>query len=152
MAEPTVHPPIDKKILSFIARHHQFVLATVVNNTPWTANCFYAWIQELSMFVFTSDLHTRHAGEMLQNKLVAGNISLETGIIGKIQGLQFSGSAFLLEGEKLDFGKKSYLKRFPVALLMETTLWGFDPDHFKLTDNRLGFGKKLIWQKNQKIS
>ena len=145
-------PPIDKKILAFISRHHQFVLATAVNGLPWTANCFYSWVEELNLFVFTSDLHTRHAREMLENTRVAGNISLETSIVGKIQGLQFSGTAVLLEGKDLEKGKISYLKRFPVAMLMETTLWGMAPDYFKLTDNRLGFGKKLIWQKNEKVS
>jgi len=25
-------------------------------------------------------------------------------------------------------------------------LWGIEPDFIKMTHNRLGFGKKLIWQ------
>ena len=39
----------------------------------------------------------------------------------------------------------AYLKRFPYAALAELTLWAIRPDYMKLTDNTLGFGKKLIW-------
>jgi uncharacterized protein YhbP (UPF0306 family) len=41
--------------------------------------------------------------------------------------------------------KKAYLKKFPVALLMETTLWVVGITYLKMTDNRLGFGKKIVW-------
>jgi len=34
-----------------------------------------------------------------------------------------------------------------VAMLMDTTLWAVDLTHIKMTDNRLGFGKKIIWEK-----
>ena len=30
-------------------------------------------------------------------------------------------------------------------MLMKTTLWVVDLSFLKFTDNRLGFGKKLIW-------
>ena len=41
--------------------------------------------------------------------------------------------------------RRAYLKRFPYAALAELTLWAIRPDYMKLTDNTLGFGKKLIW-------
>jgi uncharacterized protein len=41
--------------------------------------------------------------------------------------------------------KTAYLKRFPVAILMETHLWIVRLTLIKYTDNRLGFGKKLVW-------
>lgn len=139
---------IDTRIIRFIQKHHQFTLATSNNGIPWTANCFYVYMEEKNQFVFTSSLKTRHGSEMITQQRVAGNISLETNIIGKIQGLQFTGTAILLESEALAHAKKSYLKKFPVAMLMETTLWGILPDHYKLTDNRFGFGKKLIWDQS----
>jgi uncharacterized protein YhbP (UPF0306 family) len=30
---------------------------------------------------------------------------------------------------------------------MDTTLWILSIDYLKMTDNRLGFGKKLLWEK-----
>ena len=43
--------------------------------------------------------------------------------------------------------KSGYLKRFPVAALMDTQLWVVKLTFIKMTDNRLGFGKKLVWEK-----
>ena len=137
--------PIDKRITSFIHKHHIFALATVADGKPWTATCFYTYLQEQNLFIFTSGHETLHAKQMLENPQVAGNIALETKIIGKIQGLQFSGQVRELQGKELQMGKLAYIKRFPVAAVMETVLWGLAPEMFKFTDNKLGFGRKLYW-------
>ena len=39
-------------------------------------------------------------------------------------------------------------ERFPVANLMDLHLWQLDVTYLKFTDNRLGFGKKLIWTRD----
>jgi uncharacterized protein YhbP (UPF0306 family) len=97
--------------------------------------------------VFTSGFETRHVSEAQQNEQVSGIIVLETKIIGKIKGIQFSGRMELAEGNPLEKAKKAYLKRFPFAALMDTTLWMVYIDFLKMTDNNLGFGKKLIWER-----
>lgn len=137
----------DPKILAFLKKHHVLTLATVSGDQPWTANCFYAFMEEQMSFVFTSDNETRHIKEVNQNPKVAGNVVLETSIIGKIQGIQFSGMLELAEGEALEKASSAYLKRFPFAALMDTTLWILSIDYLKMTDNRLGFGKKLVWER-----
>jgi uncharacterized protein YhbP (UPF0306 family) len=51
-----------------------------------------------------------------------------------------------LEGDELKKARSAYLKRFPIARLMpDLNLWILSPDFIKMTDNRFGFGKKLIW-------
>lgn len=97
--------------------------------------------------IFTSDFDTRHIKEAIQNSKVAGNVVLETSVVGKIQGIQFSGEMSLPEGEELKGVDLIYLKRFPFAVLMNTNLWELRIDYAKMTDNRLGFGKKLIWER-----
>ncbi|MEI7597587.1 MAG: pyridoxamine 5'-phosphate oxidase family protein [Bacteroidota bacterium] len=144
---------IDSKIVEFIEEHHVLTLATCNNNKPYCATMFY--FSDISVisdnesieFVFTSDDHTRHVNEALVNKDVAGSIALETSIVGKIQGVQFTGIISKLEDAELSKAKKKYVKRFPIALLATLHLWKINVDFIKLTDNRLGFGKKLIWQK-----
>jgi hypothetical protein len=140
---------LDKQIVEFIKKHHVLTLATSVDNKPWCANCFYAFMPEENMLVFTSDYKTKHVCDALQNNLVAGSIVLETSIIGKIQGIQFCGTMNKAEKEILKKAKEKYLKRFPFAILMDTTLWVVEFSHIKMTDNRLGFGKKLIWNKEK---
>lgn len=100
-------------------------------------------------FVFTSGYETRHIQEAILNKKVAGNVVLETSIIGKIQGIQFSGILEQAKGEALVAAEKAYLKRFPFAALMDITLWILSIDYLKMTDNRLGFGKKLVWERSK---
>ncbi len=137
----------DSKIITFLKKHHVLTLATVLDNQPWVANCFYAFMEEQLAFVFTSGYETRHIQEATANPKVAGNVVLETSIVGKIQGIQFSGVLRKAEGEALDKASSAYLRRFPFAAIMETTLWILPIDHLKMTDNRLRFGKKLMWER-----
>lgn len=137
---------IEKRVLDFIAEHHIFTLATSRDNKPYTSTCFYVYLPEINLFVFTSDKTTRHIQDTEQQKSVAGAIALETSIVGKIRGIQFTGIIKELEGNELSVAQKAYIKKFPIAILAKTTLWGITPDFIKMTDNRLGFGKKIIWQ------
>jgi uncharacterized protein YhbP (UPF0306 family) len=136
---------IDRKVIRFFRRHHVLTVATTVNNEPWCANCFYAYLEEENALVFTTDMDTRHGKEFVMNPLIAGSVVLETMVIGKIRGIQFQGQVSEPEGEMLSKARKAYLKRFPPAILMDTHLWIVRLTHIKMTDNRLGFGKKIIW-------
>jgi len=138
---------IDRRIIRFFRRHHVLTIATSVNNEPWCANCFYVYLKDENALVFTTDTTTRHGQEFLKNNLVSGSVVLETRIIGKIKGIQFQGIVSEPEGKLLEEASDAYMKRFPVAILMETHLWIVSLTHIKMTDNRLGFGKKLIWNK-----
>jgi uncharacterized protein YhbP (UPF0306 family) len=79
---------------------------------------------------------------MAANSSVALSIVLETRIVGRVQGLQVTGRA--LRGD--DEARKCYIKRFPYAAAADLELWMVEPTMMKLTDNTLGFGKKLVWQ------
>ena len=136
----------DIRMNEFIKKHHVLTLSTVQNNVPWCANCYYAYHDEKASFIFTSDDDTRHAREMAENNLVAGSVVLETNEIGKIRGIQFQGYVEKTDSKK---HKQMYLKRFPFAALMKTNLWILEITYIKMTDNRLGFGKKLIWERNK---
>ena len=136
---------IDGRIIKFFRRHHVLTIVTTVDNEPWCANCFYAYLEEENSLVFTTDADTRHGKEFLINPLVAGSVVLETLVIGKIRGIQFQGTVSEPEGELLNKAKWAYLKKFPPAALMDTHLWVVKLTKIKMTDNRLGFGKKLIW-------
>jgi len=138
---------IDRRIIRFFKRHHVLTIATSVNNEPWCANCFYVYLKEENALVFTTDPATRHGQEFLKNNVVSGSVVLETRIIGKIRGIQFQGIVSEPEGKLLEEASDAYMKRFPVAILMETHLWIVHLTNIKMTDNRLGFGKKLIWTK-----
>lgn len=140
---------LDKNIEHFIKKHHVLNLAVANSNNLWTASCFYAYWKEKNAFVFLSDEETLHAQIMAINNLVAGTITLETRIIGKIQGLQFKGNVIKADNEALSLAKKVYYKRFPYTIGTQSAFWILYIHFAKLTDNKLGFGKKIIWQLNE---
>lgn len=138
------------KIVRFIARHHVMTLATVGGGGgPWCAHVFYAWIPDRSLFVFTTDPGTRHGAEMEVRHDVAAGIALETRTVGRLQGLQIEGTVRRPEGneELSSAARRAYIKRFPYAAVADLSLWILEPCLMKLTDNTLGFGKKLLWER-----
>jgi uncharacterized protein YhbP (UPF0306 family) len=140
------HP--EQRIIDFIGDHQVLTLAVSRDNVPYCASCYYAYLKDENKFLFTSDPATRHIRDVVtgNNYRVAAAIALETRIVGKIMGIQITGLVKCLEGEELKSARKAYLRRFPVARLMpQLHLWALTPGVIKMTDNRLGFGKKLIW-------
>lgn len=135
--------PIPEEILRFVARHHVLTLATVCDGVAWCANCFYAFDKRRGVWLFSSDPATRHGAEMTDNPVVAASIVLETRVVGCVQGLQITGRVRVADDE----GRKCYLKRFPYAAVADLHLWELEPTELKLTDNTLGFGKKLRWNR-----
>lgn len=140
--------PPDKRIVRFLKKHHVLTLATCTGNMPHCSNMFYAYLEEENMFAFTSAAESRHAREILSNGTVGGSVVLETKIVGKIQGVQFNGYASRPQGELLKKAKSRYLKRFPYAVFTDIDLWVVALTFLKMTDNTLGFGKKLIWEEH----
>jgi uncharacterized protein len=137
----------EKRITDFIRKHHVLTLATSADGIPWCAHCFYAYMEDKNQLVFTSDDQTKHVSDAEKNPVVAGGIVLETGMIGKIQGVQFRGVMRRPGKNEERIVKLAYLKRFPFAALMDTSFWVLELTYIKMTDNRLGFGKKLVWEK-----
>jgi len=137
----------EKRVVDFLKEHHVLTLATSCKNQPYCANCFYIYLEEENAFVFSSDEETKHISDVRENNLVAASVVLETNTIGKIQGVQVKGEMLEPEGDLLKKANVAYLKRFPYAILKTTKLWVLDISFIKMTDNRLGFGKKLIWEK-----
>ena len=137
---------MDERFIKFIRKHHLLTLATVNGEgMPYVANCFYAYDKERNLFIFTSDTTTRHGKEMEENGNVALSIALETRVVGRIQGLQIVGKAERGDSK----AQVTYIKRFPYTAVAPLSLWMVAPAMMKLTDNTLGFGKKLIWQSEE---
>ncbi len=134
---------LESSIVRFLKKHHLLSLCTCKDNTPYCANCFYAFKEEEARLIIATDATTRHGSEALLNVHVSGTIALETNIIGKIQGVQFCGT--YEKADKED--EKTYFKRFPYALAMSPSLWSIRIDTLKFTDNTLGFGTKLEFRR-----
>lgn len=129
-----------KKITDFLEKHHTLSLATCKGDTLSSCTLFYAYDKQTNSFIVASDTKTEHIQNVLENKNVSGTVHLETDVVGKIQGVQFKATMLTCKDER-----RVYLKRFPYALALNPTLWSIEVNSFKMTDNKLGFGKKLMW-------
>lgn len=131
-----------EKIEEFIDQHHVMSLATSYEEELSVCSLFYVYNPSSPSFIVASSLKTTHIQHILQSSTIAGNILLETKKVGEIKGLQFQGIFCELTSSKL---KLLYFKKFPYALALNPKLWEIKVRSFKMTDNSLGFGKKLIW-------
>jgi len=131
-----------EKITAFIEKHHVMSLATSIDDELSVCSLFYVYDESSRTFVVASSDATTHIKHIQENKNIAGNILLETDKVGEIKGLQFRGEFLSLQEQRL---KLHYFKKFPYALALNPTLWQIKVNTFKLTDNTLGFGKKIIW-------
>ena len=131
-----------RKIVTFIKNHHVLSLATHYEDELSVCTLFYVFNEEKNIFIVASSKETTHIKHILKNPQIAGNILLETKTVGEIKGLQLRGKCSELKEKLL---KLEYFKTFPYALALNPTLWKIEVEHFKLTDNTLGFGKKILW-------
>ena len=132
---------------SVIKEHHVMTLATCCDNEPYCCSLFYAYMENEGCFVFSSESATKHVRDLSHNMFAAANIALETEAVGKIQGVQIQGLVYRPKDDLAKAARKAYLRRFPYAALLSTAIWVLEPTWAKLTDNRLGFGKKETWKK-----
>ena len=98
---------LEPAITAFLKKHHLLSLCTSHDNMPYCASCFYAFLEGSTTFVIATDVtKTRHGREAIENAHVAGTVALETKLVGKIQGVQFTG----IFKEANEVEKKAYFK------------------------------------------
>src|SRR5690606_12269461 len=110
--------------------------------------CFYVFDEENKVLIFLSDDVTRHISEALKNNLVAGTITTKVTTIAKIQGIQFTGE--FINPDEIEAANlyERYYSTFPFAKAKSSPIWAIKLTSIKMTDNTLGFGKKLLWNNN----
>lgn len=138
----------DRIIIAFLKAQTAFTIATCVNDVPYCASCYYAYSNDHNLLVFKSSINTLHIQNGIRNNRVAGSILPDKLITGKVQGLQFEGTFCQPSGELYNEAKMAYYKKYPFALAIPGDLWAVSLNSLKFTDNTLGFGKKIRWEKS----
>ncbi|WP_218058712.1 MULTISPECIES: hypothetical protein [unclassified Gilliamella] len=96
-----------------------------------------------------SELKTEHAKAMLKLPQVAGTISVTPKTIAQIQGIQFQAKATQLQKEQAKQAYALYYRAFPFARMIKAPIWELQLQYIKMTNNLLGFGCKIYWQKER---
>ncbi|ARJ41418.1 hypothetical protein B1H58_04940 [Pantoea alhagi] len=139
-------------IIRYLKKQHVLSVCCGNNETVWCANCFYVFDETGMAFWIMTEAETRHGALMMQQPQVAGTVSGQTKTVMLIKGIQFLGTAHLLQGEQEQRARAAYCQRFPVARTVSAPLWEIRLDEIKMTDNTLGFGKKNHWLRNTEES
>lgn len=132
-------------IIRFLSKQHVLTLCAGNGAAMWCASCFYVFDAERMALWLMTEPHTRHGELMQQNSRVVGTIAPQPKTIALIKGVQYAGEITLLEGDDAQMARARYCKRFPVAKVMKAPIWQIALQEVKMTDNTLGFGKKLHW-------
>ncbi len=140
---------MEKRIRDFINNNKVLTMCTSVENMPYCASCFYAFDEINNLLIFSSENHTKHIQQAIANTKVSGTINTENKTIAKIQGIQFLGEFINPDEEQQKVFYRIYYNRFPFAKAKPAPIWAIELTWIKMTDNTLGFGKKLEWEKSK---
>lgn len=145
MKETIEKQHVEQRVISFLKENTNFTLATSAYNIPYCANCFYAYAEDKNMLIFKSRIETIHIKQALENRNVAGSITPDRLDPAKIRGIQFRGNFTEPGIELLKLFRMIYYKKFPFAVSFAGDIWAIELTYIKMTDNTLGFGKKIEW-------
>ncbi|WP_411706066.1 YhbP family protein [Edaphovirga cremea] len=134
-------------ICHFLKKHHVLALCAMANGDMWSANCFYVFNEPAMSLYIMTEHKTRHGALMVSNPFVVGTIANQPKTVALIQGIQYSAQAQVLAGEAERVARSAYCALFPVAKAIPAPVWQLVLQEIKMTDNKLGFGKKLLWQR-----
>ncbi|NIF22592.1 YhbP family protein [Candidatus Pantoea multigeneris] len=134
-------------LIRYLKKQHVLSLCATHKGELWCANCFYIFDEGEMTFFLMTEPETRHGTLMMANLEVAGTVNGQPKTVLLIKGVQYRGVITRLEGDAEERARIRYQKRFPVARKVTAPLWALRVDELKMTDNALGFGKKISWQR-----
>ncbi|MBK8610718.1 MAG: pyridoxamine 5'-phosphate oxidase family protein [Chitinophagaceae bacterium] len=143
---------MDEIIKQFIGEQNCASICCVdESRQPYCFSCFYAFNAEVGLLYFKSSSNSRHAALMKINPFVAGTILPDKLNKMSIKGVQLK--AIVLDSKQQPVIRTLgiYLKKYPMALAMPGEIWVLQINHIKMTDNTLGFGKKIVWDRTQDL-
>jgi len=129
----------------WLKKQHVLTYCAGAGESLWCANAFYIFDEDKVAFYFLSETTTRHGQVIGQRALTAGTVNGQPKTVALIRGIQFRGEIRLLTDDEARLPRTQYNKRFPVARAMPAPMWEIRLEELKMTDNTLGFGKKLHW-------
>ncbi|MAC95075.1 MAG: hypothetical protein CMC96_06210 [Flavobacteriales bacterium] len=141
---------LQAKVITFLQEAKVLTYCTVVDDQPHCAPCYFSFLEEDGQYylLFKSSEETQHIQEALINPKVAGSVLPNRKMeVSSNQGVQFKGKFILEEEERMKL-KKAYYAKFSYARAVPGEVWAIELIETKMTDNTLGFGKKLKWVKN----
>jgi uncharacterized protein len=141
----------DKMISYFESQTCASISCLDADGNPYCFNCFYVFDAEYGSIYFKSSADTYHGQCMLMNKQVAGTILPDKLNKLALKGIQFTGRILTHDEILKERARSKYHRSYPMALAMQGEIWIIKLLSAKLTDNSLGFGKKIKWSLEEEL-
>jgi uncharacterized protein YhbP (UPF0306 family) len=116
-------------------------------NQPYCFSCFYAFSGKDGLLVFKSSATAHHSHLIQENSFVAGTILPDKLNSLVVKGIQFEGVVLAFDHPLAVNAFKNYHKKNPLALAIPGEMWTIQLNHIKMTDSAVGFGKKIVWDR-----
>lgn len=138
---------MDKHIIDFIEKQKTATVCCLDDeNNPYCFSVFYVFDKVERCLYFKSSASSNHANYLLKNKKVAGSILPDKLNMLVIRGIQFTG--FVRNERAIQHhATVEYYKKIPFALAMPGEVCALQLETIKMTDNTIGLGKKISWQR-----
>ena len=138
---------MDKAIMNFIEKQKVVSVSCLdEQNHPYCFSAFYTFDKVNRQLYFKSSSSSHHAHYLHENKIVAGTILPDKLNMLAIRGIQFTGC--IIQGSIVQHrAAAEYHKQHPYALAIPGEIWAIRLDTIKMTDNTIGIGKKICWQR-----
>ncbi len=118
---------------------------------PYCFSCFYSFNSEKGLLYFKSSNKSSHIGYMNLNPVIAGTILQDNLHLTNIKGIQLQGT-FLYSSEDISqMASNDYHKKYPFALLIPGKVWVIQIESIKMTNNSIGFNKKIQWHREEVV-
>ena len=118
---------------------------------PWCFTCFYTFNSNDGLLYYKSSAGSSHSAIMKENPVVAGSVLPDKLNKLIVQGIQFEGVVLDPEHPLSERAAAYYYKSSPLALAVSGEIWTIQINHIKMTDSKLGFGKKITWHREDEL-
>ena len=141
---------MDETIIQFLKEQTSASICCVdATGKPYCFSCFYAFNSITGLLYFKSSANSHHSALMQENSFVAGTVLPDKLNKILVKGIQFEAVVIDTQQPLVKQTLGIYLKKHPLALVIPGDIWALQINHIKMTDSTLGFGKKIIWNRDQ---
>jgi uncharacterized protein len=152
MSRKNYQNTMNESIIKFIEKQTVATICCVDEQSePYCFSCFYAINSEKGLLYFKSSSTAHHSFLLEKKAVIAGTILPDRLRPLLVQGIQFQGEIVSSDDPLCNGASMTYLKKFPFALAMPGEVYTLQLTHIKMTDSSKGFGKKILWQREEAV-
>jgi uncharacterized protein YhbP (UPF0306 family) len=143
---------MDNNIIEFLEKQTCASICCLdEDNRPWCFSCFFIFNPGEGLLYFKSSPGANHSSMMKKVPLIAGTVLPDKLNKLRTQGIQFEG-VVLDSMDRLTLGASQYYhKKNPLALAIPGDVWTIQVNRIKMTDSKMGFGKKIAWSRQSRF-